>query len=160
MSTKNVEDKLPMQLEFKPLKEEFGEYRLEDGSIIKARLVLADVFMIGEDPIGPELAYSIAVAMRFIVPEEIRKRVKDKPLATHVDPRDPGWRRVRIVESKPAYSEYILENGWLLKLRLEIVGVAKNENYRTQMVTPHYVARWTAVGSVERLQKEGGKVQS
>lgn len=149
---------IPPQLEFKPLEEGFGEYRLEDGTVLKARVILADVFKIGEDPLGPILAYSVIAAVRFIVPEEIRRAVASKPLANHVDVRDRGWKPVKIVEAKPAESRYVVEGKWLLKLRLEIVGVVKNENHRTPLVMPHYVARWTTVVNIERLQGEGEKV--
>jgi len=73
------EYEIPPQLEFKPLEEGFGEYRLEDGTIIKARVILADVFKIGEDPVGPRLAYSAVAAIRFIVPEERRRGVASNP---------------------------------------------------------------------------------
>jgi hypothetical protein len=152
------EYEIPPQLEFKPLEEGFGEYRLEDGTIIKARVILADVFKIGEDPVGPRLAYSAVAAIRFVVPEEIRRGVASKPLADHVDMRDRGWRPVKIVEARPAESRYVLENKWLLRLRLEIVGVVKNENYRTPLVMPHYVARWATVVNIERLQEEGEEI--
>jgi len=161
MSTSVQEVKIPTQLEFKPLREEFGVYKLEDGCVIKARVILADVHMLGEDAVGPQLAYSVVVAMRFTVPDDVRRRVADKPLATYVDAKDPGWRPVKVLESNSAYSEYILDGRWLLKLRLEVVGVAKNENYRNEVLMPLYVARWTTIAYVERLQqKESRELQS
>lgn len=161
MSTSVQEVKIPIQLEFKPLREEFGVYKLEDGCVIKAKVILADVHMLGEDAVGPQLAYSVVVAMRFTVPDDVRRRVADKPLATYVDAKDPGWRPVKVLESNPAYSEYILDGRWLLKLRLEVVGVAKNENYRNEVLMPLYVARWTTIAYVERLQqKESRELQS
>ncbi len=149
---------IPPQLEFKPIKERFGEYNLEDGTTIRARVILTDVFKVGEDPVGPRLAYSAIAAIRFIVPEEIRRRVADRPLTDYVDARDRGWKSVRIVKARPAESEYVLENRWLLRLRLEIVGVVKNENYRTSLIMPHYVARWTTVVNIERLQEKSEEV--
>jgi len=130
------EIRIPVQLEFKPLREEFGVYKLDDGCTIKARVILADVHMTGEDAVGPQLVYSVVVAMRFIVSDDVRRRVANRPLATYVDARDPGWKPVKVVESNPAYSEYVLDDRWLLKLRLEIVGVAKNENYRNEVSMP------------------------
>jgi len=106
MSTNVQEVKIPIQLEFKPLREEFGEYKLEDGCIIKARVILVDVYMVGEDPVGPQLTYSTTAAMRFIVPDDIRRRVMDKPLAMYIDAKDPGWKQIKVLESNPAYSEY------------------------------------------------------
>jgi len=152
------EYEIPLQLEFKPLEEGFGEYKLEDGTVIKARVILADVFKIGEDPVGPRLAYSAVAAIRFIVPEEIRRNVAGKPLADHVDMRDSGWKTVKIVDVRPAESRYVLEDRWLLRLRLEIVGVVKNENYKTPLIMPHYVARWATVVNIERLQEKGEEV--
>jgi len=147
--------RIPIQLEFKPLREEFGVYKLEDGCIIKARVILADVHMVGEDAVGPQLVYSVTVAIRFIVPDDVRRRVADRPLATFVDARDLGWRPVKVLESNPAYSEYILDGKWLMKLRLEIVGVVKNENYRNEVLMPHYMARWVPIAYVERLPPGG-----
>ena len=135
------EYEIPPQLEFKPLEERFWEYKLEDGTVIKARVILADVFKIGEDPVGPRLAYSAVAAIRFIVPEEIRRSDAGKPLADHIDMRDRGWKPMKIVEARPAESRYVLEGKWLLRLRLEIVGVVKNEDYKTPLIMPHYIAR-------------------
>jgi len=160
MSTGIQEIRIPVQLEFKPLREEFGVYKLEDGCIIKARVILADVHMVGEDALGPQLAYSVVVAMRFTVPDDVRRMVAGKPLATQVDARDPGWKPVRVVESNPAYSEYALDNRWLLKLRLEIVGVAKNENYRNEVSMPIYAVRWIPIAYVERSQQRGSEEAS
>lgn len=152
------EYEIPPQLEFKPLEERFGEYKLEDGTIIKARVILADVFKVGEDPVGPSLVYSAVAAIRFVVPEEIRRKVANKPLADSVDASNHGWKQVKIVEARPAESIYVLENRWLLKLRLEIVGAVKNENYRTPLAMPHYAVRWATVVNIERLQEKGEEI--
>lgn len=140
---------LPKQAEFEVIKEEFGEYRLEDGTRIRARVFLADLYIIGEDAIGPQIAYQVAVALRFIVPEEIRVKVKEKPIADRVDPKNPGWRRLKIECVKPAESHYIIDDRYELVLRLELLGAAKNDNYRTPLYTPHYQVRWTTVASIE-----------
>ena len=140
---------LPRQAEFKVIKEEFGEYKLEDGTVIKARVFLADLYVIGEDAIGPQIAYQVAVALRFIVPEAIRARVVGKPIADRVDPRDRGWKRLKVECLKPAESHYLVDGKYRLVLRLELLGAAKNENYRTPLYTPHYQVRWTTVAFIE-----------
>jgi len=150
MSASVQEVRIPVQLGFKPLREDFGVYKLEDGCVIEARVILADVHMVGEDAVGPQLAYSAIAAVRFIVPDDIRRKVIDKPLATSVDVKDPGWRHVKVLESNPAYSEYILDDKWLMKLRLEVLGVAKNENYRNELMMPLYAVRWTTIAFIER----------
>jgi len=153
-----IDSQIPPQLKFVPKEEKFGEYRLEDGTIIEARVFLADIIKIGEDPVGPRIAYSTVAAIRFLVPEELRRKVLSKPVVDHVEPRDKGWVPVKIVDAKPAISKYIIDDKWLLVLRLEIIGVAKNENYRTPLLMPHYSARWTAVARIERLQEKNKEI--
>jgi len=140
---------LPKQADFKVVKEEFGEYRLEDGTLIKARVILADLYILGEDAIGPQIAYQTAVAIRFIVPEEIRKEMKGKNPADRISPKDPGWKRIRVETLKPAESHYIINDKYELTLKLELLGAAKNDNYRTPLYTPHYLVRWTTVAFIE-----------
>jgi len=144
---------LPYQPDFKPLSEEFGEYRLSDGTTLKARVFLADLFQIGRDAVGPQYALSTVAAFRFIVPEKIRKQIVDKPAVDHVNPNDPGWEYLDVIESKPAESKYLIEDKYLLTLKLEIAGVARNTNYRTPVFIPHYQIRWTTVARIEPKRK-------
>jgi len=47
-------EELPKQPDFKVINEEFGEYILEDGTAIRARVFLADLFIVGKDTINPK----------------------------------------------------------------------------------------------------------
>ena len=113
--------KLPPQPNFKPIFEKFGEYKLSDGTTLKARAFLADIFQIGKNAIGPQFALSTVAAFRFIVPEKIRKQIMDKPIADRVDLNDPGWEHLDVVESKPAESMYVIEDKYLLTIKLEMM---------------------------------------
>jgi len=150
---------IPKQPEIKPIREDYGKYKLSDGAIIMARVILNDVIITGEDPIGPKLAISATTALRVLVDDDVKKRMKDKPLVTErIDPHDPGWELIDVVEVEHAISQYAINNRYKLEIRLEIVGVAKNAQYRTPACTPVYTVRWGLVTKIERYELEGEKL--
>ena len=150
---------IPKQPEIKPIKEDYGKYVLSDGAIIMVRVILNDVIITGEDPIGPKLALSATTALRVLVDDDVKKRMKDKPLATErIDPRDPGWELVDVIEADPAISQYLINDQYKLEIKLEIVGVAKNAQYRTPACTPVYTVRWGLVTKIERHALEADKL--
>jgi len=59
-SAPNVSQKIRRQLSFKPLKEDWNEYLLEDGQVLKMKVIVTEVYELeGVDPVTNKKNYLV-----------------------------------------------------------------------------------------------------
>lgn len=59
-SAPNVSQKIRRQLSFKPLKEDWNEYLLEDGQVLKMKVIVTEVYELeGIDPVTNKKNYLV-----------------------------------------------------------------------------------------------------
>jgi len=139
-------------VDFEVEREEWGTYLLEDGTKLMIRLIVTDVIKLGEDVIGPKLKVGGTAVFRVISPSELKEKVKGKPEPTGpVSLEEPGWEYVGVKEEiKPTRSIYRL-NDYLLEVKLEVIGVARNLNYRDPAGNPIYNVRWSFIAKPKKV---------
>lgn len=71
-------------LDFESVKEEWNEYKLEDGTVLKAKLVVSKVLRAKEYQESGEPIYTISSAnvVRAKVPEELIKKSEEREFAS------------------------------------------------------------------------------
>ncbi len=117
-------------MEFTVVSEPWAKYKLEDGTRLYAKLVVAKVIR-GLDQAG-QPAYS--VSSQNVISTHASENLKGQPSATPVNLSDPSsYKVVASVDfdrmGPEKWNEYRLADGSILKARLEISMVARTDKY-------------------------------
>jgi len=146
---------LPRQVDFQAVSEEWGTVRLSDGSEASTRIILADLSIVGEDVIGPRVVYSHVVALRVKCPSDVLNIAKDKPFFQSSQPipltKEAGYEVLEIIEQKTSTRSTYRFGDYELDLELEVVGAARNTQYRVPGGAPLYNLRWSVKSRVKRI---------
>ena len=124
-----------------------GVVVLADGTKLILRVVVVGVKYVGFSPFnGVNFAVKTTGGVATLyVPDELKDRVKDKPLAPPDRPPEDGWELIDIQSHEPAIEEVEIEVGER-RYRVTVVGepsmVSRNMNYRTDMGEPLYWVHW------------------
>jgi len=136
------------QVDFEPIGEgeERGQTLLADDTVVETRIVLADLLIMGEDMLGPQVAINPVIALRTKCSPKVMEMFKDKPFppATPI-PFTPegGFEIIDIVKVlKPTQSSYKFEK-YTITISLKIDSVARNKLYKIINGGPIYNVRWT-----------------
>jgi hypothetical protein len=124
--------------------------------VLETKFVLSDLVILSEDIVGASLTFSGVVALRAKATQELKEKVKDKPIAEKSIPptAEAGYARIEIKEvEKPSISTYKFENK-NLTLELKISAVARNLQYKVPNGAPLYYVRWNLSASVEKVKDE------
>jgi hypothetical protein len=145
---------LPRQVDFKAGSEEWGSVRLSDGSEASTRVILADLWIVSEDIIGPRVVHSSVIALRVKCPADVIDAVKDKPFLQTGRPipltKEEGFEALTITEHRnPTRSAYRFDD-FELSLELEAVGAARNMGFRVGAGVPLYNLRWSTKSRVKK----------
>ncbi len=142
----------------------FGVLKLKDGTVLHVRVSLYNILEVGYTPVGPEVAYGMHVAVWVeSSPEELRKKVADKPygpMPSSLLSDKSKWEVVEVESSEEAFEEVEFTSrfdGGRYRLRLEIHPylVARTLEWRDDRGNPVYWIRWWTKLEVVPLRQEG-----
>jgi len=145
---------LPRQVDFQAIREDWGSVKLSDGSEASTRVILADLWIVSEDVIGPRVVYSSAIPLRVKCPADVMDAVKNKPLQRTGKPmpltKEEGFEALTVTERrKPTRSAYRFDD-FELSIELEPVGAARNMRFRVGPGVPLYNLRWSTKSRVKK----------
>jgi hypothetical protein len=125
---------------------EDGIVKLSDGSTLKLKISIVDTREAGFSPFGGvNIAVKVVGGVATLeVPEEIRKKVSEKPLAPPEPPHN-GWKILDIINYIPAYEEKPIKTSkgsFLVIVKAEPVMASGNFDYRTELGEPLYWLNW------------------
>ncbi len=144
----------------------FGWAKLSDGTRLGYRVVIVSVRALPDTedrPIGPEFRIGIVTPV-FIeeCPEELKDRVKDKPLFTRKPEvlMNPNlWETVDVVESESTVETclYYARNGRVYSITIEVEPtiVVRTLQFRDEDGNPVYLVRWARKEVVKLVKREG-----
>lgn len=142
------------QVDFKATSEDWGQTILADGTSVETRIILADLVIISEDLLGPQMGANPVVAVRIKCPAKLINEFKDKQLVPMIPPPitlEAGFERIGIEKIvKPTQSTYTFET-YTLTISLSIDSAARNKNYKTVTGCPVYNVRWTTSVKVVKV---------
>ncbi len=125
-----------------------GVIKLVDGAILKLRIAVVHAREAGFSPFaGVNIdVKAIGGVATLGVPEELKEKVKDKPLMPPSPglPKD-GWEIVDIKEQEPAMEEVIIDTSkgkFLVRVVAEATMVARNLDYKSTLGEPIYWVSW------------------
>ena len=126
-----------------------GHVNLSDGTTILIRAIIADIVEGEMKPVGPDLQIGLQIISTVKAPEELRKKVQNKPLP----PSDKShlknmeiWEIIKIIRKDDAVEEclYKASDGrtYKISVRIEVTIVARTLEYRDRGSNPIYHFRW------------------
>jgi hypothetical protein len=118
-------------VEFNTKDEPWIKYKLEDGTLLFGRLVIAKIFRGEEyDPAGqPVYAWSSQNLFTTIVPRSLRGTPTNPP-PTALDPNTTNTTQVDFERVGPErWNVYELVDGSVLRAKLEITGILRTDKY-------------------------------
>ena len=125
-----------------------GTIKLADGAVLKLRIAVVHAREVGFSPFaGVNIdVKAIGGIATLKVPEELKEKVKDKPLMPPAPelPKD-GWEIVDIEEQEPAVEEVVIDTSkgkFLVRVIAETTMAARNLNYKTTLGEPIYWVSW------------------
>lgn len=124
-----------------------GIVTLADGSKLVLRVVIVGVKHVGFSPFGG-VNFTIKTAggiASLYVPDELKNKVKDKPLTPPDKPPEDGWELIDIQSQEPAIEEVEVEvegKKYRIKVLAEASMVSRNMNYKTDVGEPLYWVHW------------------
>lgn len=123
-----------------------GTIKLSDGAILKLRIAIVNARETGFSPFG-----GINIDVKAIggvatvdVPQELKEKVKEKPLIPPEPPKD-GWEIINIEEQDSAIEEAVISTSkgkYLVKVMAEAVMASRNLNYKSSLEEPVYWVSW------------------
>jgi len=124
-----------------------GIIRLADGSTLILRVAIVGVKYIGFSPFGGVnfIVKTTGGVTTLSVSEELRERVREKPLSPLDKLPQDGWELVDILEQEPAYEAVEVDVGsdrYVVEVLGEATMVSRNMNYRTNSDEPLYWVSW------------------
>jgi len=120
-----------------------GIVTLADGSKLVLRVVIVGVKHVGFSPFGG-VNFTIKTAggiASLYVPDELKNKVKDKPLTPPDKPPEDGWELIDIQSQEPAIEE-VEGKKYRIKVLAEASMVSRNMNYKTDVGEPLYWVHW------------------
>ncbi len=121
--------------------------KLEDGTTVVMKVILDSIKEAGFSPFGGVfLSINITTKISFLPPEELKEKVKDKPMhySDHQLPTD-GWEVVDVTWQRPAVIETTVNTSrgvFSFKVVTEATMAARNMNYRLPSGDPLYHIMW------------------
>ena len=124
-----------------------GYVLLADGSKLVLRVVIVGVKYAGFSPFGGvNFAVKTAGGVSSIyIPDDLKGKVKDKPLSPPDRVPEDGWELVEIKNQEPSMEEVeveIDEKKYRIKVVGEVSMVSRNLNYKTSFDEPVYWVHW------------------
>jgi len=125
-----------------------GVIKLADGTTLALRVAVVGVKNVGFSPFGGvNLAVKTAGGVIALsVPEELRERVREKPLSPPDRLPQDGWELMDIQYQEPAQEvvEVDIDNSkYSVEVLSEATMVSRNTNYRTDSDEPIYWVSWS-----------------
>jgi len=124
-----------------------GIVKLADGATLKLKITIVDARESGFSPFG-----GVNIAVKVIggiatvsVPEEVKNKVSEKPIAPLGPPPQDGWEIIDIVERIPAREEIHVETSkgpFQVLVESEPTMASRNLNYRSDLGEPLYWLNW------------------
>lgn len=120
----------PQDIEFEIIKENWNEYELSDGAILKTKLVLGKVLC----PPGATLETTVAFNFQTqnMIIAYVPTKMKGTPIGRHLTPeeiRDSIVEDLDFEPKKEVWNEYKLPNNINIKLKLMLTRVAKTDKF-------------------------------
>jgi hypothetical protein len=121
--------------------------KLEDGTTVVMKVILDSIKEIGFSPFGGvNFSVNITTQIAFVSPEELKEKVKDRPVHYPGQqlPTD-GWEVVDVTWQRPAVIETTVNTSrgvFSFKIVTEATMAARNMNYRTPAGDPIYQIAW------------------
>jgi len=121
--------------------------KLEDGTTVVMKVILDSIKENGFSPFGGVyFSINITTKISFLPPEELKEKVKDKPMhyPDHQLPTD-GWEVVDVTWQRPAVIETTIDTSkgvFSVKIITEATMAARNMSYRTTYGDPLYQIAW------------------
>jgi len=123
-----------------------GFITVSDGTVLKLKISIVDIKEMGFSPFGG-INFDVKTMggiSTYIVPEDLKKAVADKPIAPPEPPSD-GWEILEVKEQKPAMMEEVVDTSkgkYVVRVVGDAVMVARNMKYRTPHNEPIYWVSW------------------
>jgi len=138
-------------VDFKVLNEDYSRYRLEDRTIIKAKIVVKKIlFSIIKSPEGYPSNFGIESinAVSAMVPPKLKKRPSQSALNLNTDKgNEIGFEEVEIKTQK-----YMTEDGLRITIKPIVTKVLKYKKYNFNG-EPIYNVKIQAITNVEKIKK-------
>jgi len=121
--------------------------KLEDGTTVVMKVILDSIKERGFSPFGGvDFSVNIMTQITFVPPEELKEKVKDKPMYYPGQqlPTD-GWEIVDVTWQRPAVIETTVNTSrgvFSVKIVTEATMAARNMNYRIPTGDPIYQITW------------------
>ena len=123
-----------------------GIIKLADETVLVLKIDVVDVREFGFSPFGGVniIVKPIGGVATKEVPAELKQQVSDKPLMPSTTPEE-GWELIEIKEQTEAVCERIVDTSkgkFIVRIRAEVLMVARNSLYKTITGEPNYHATW------------------
>lgn len=139
----------PQDIEFKVVREKWNEYRLSDGAILRAKLILGKVLA------PPGVALEDTDVLNFqtqnMIIAYVPSKMKGTPIGRPLTPQelqDSVTDDLDFKQTREAVNEYMLPNNTIIRLRLMLTRVAKTDKF-TPDGTPIYVTGTQVVPQIK-----------
>ncbi len=134
-------------IDFETIREEWGFYKIDDGTLLRVKLVLVNVLT--RDDLEYSFAWSNVIGV--IAPPELRgppsnKRYSSEELITSIEAEDLEFK-----ELKKGISEYVLENGVRVSVRPVLAMVSRTNKYDTRGM-PIYVTNVQPIWKIKPMK--------
>jgi len=137
-----------------------GVVRLSDGAVLRLKVVIVDAREAGFSPYGGVNIFVKPIGGLSVkeIPENLRNEMRDKPIASGLEPRD-GWEIIDIEEFEPATDEMMVKTSkglFLVKVKAEPVMAARNMGYKPapELNEPLYSLNWVYKVSWKPIKEE------
>ncbi|ADC64670.1 hypothetical protein Ferp_0496 [Ferroglobus placidus DSM 10642] len=136
-----------------------GKIVLEDGTVLRLRVAIVDVRETGFSPFDGVNFGVKHIGNVFVeyIPDELKEKVKDKPLAPPDLPQD-GWEIIDIKQQEPAFKEVSVKASkgvYVVRAQADAVMASRNMNYKTRFDEPLYRLNWVWKISWKKHKEEG-----
>ena len=123
-----------------------GFIKLADKTILKLKIGVVDLREAGFSPFGGVniIVKPIGGIATKNVPSQLKELVRGKPPMPSVEPQE-GWELIKIEQQEEAIHEELAETTkgkFIVKIRAEVLMVARNVLYKTITDEPVYRAIW------------------
>jgi len=142
-----------MESDFIVVKEDFSRYLVEDGTILRAKIVLRKVF---RSPLTDATGYPTQMAFDSVnvvsafVPQPLKRTPSDTPADHNVDKS----KELKFTVMEEKYQEYLMADGFRVTIKPTMVKVFRYEKYN-DFGEPVYSVNLQAITNVERMVTTG-----
>jgi hypothetical protein len=154
-------------VDFKILREDWSNYRLADGTILKARLVVTKVIRTDQhDPTTgePMYVFSRATALSTISGKELRGPPSSMPSPQEMQASITGLVDFESADKAEKWNVYSLSDGSELRVKLEVTKISKTSLFDDMgdpvyfVVSENIVRVWSPPNLFVKPSKAEGKV--